>query len=83
MEFVKMTRTEFRAGLYEAYIKSGFQDPALIQGYISIAETFVFDQKKHSEKKQPKKSKWRLNKAILKTSKKDKNQENGSNALKG
>lgn len=40
-----MTREEFRANLYQAYIASGMHDPVLVQEYINIAESFVFDKK--------------------------------------
>ena len=40
-----MTRGEFRANLYQTYVSSGIQDHVLIQEYIKIAESFVFDQK--------------------------------------
>lgn len=42
-------KKEFRANLYQTYVASGFQDPVLIQEYIEIAESFVFDQKKFTQ----------------------------------
>lgn len=38
-----MTREEFRANLYQTYVSSSVCDPVLIQEYIRIAESFVFD----------------------------------------
>jgi len=40
-----MTKEEFRANLYQAYIASGLHDPVLIHEYVNIAESFVFDGK--------------------------------------
>lgn len=45
VEFIKMTRTEFRADIYKIYVASGMQDHVLIQEYVKIAEAFTFDQK--------------------------------------
>lgn len=44
-----MTKEEFRASLYKTYISSGYQDPVLIQEYVQIAESFVFDKKKFTQ----------------------------------
>ena len=43
MELIIMTKEEFRANLYTAYIASGMHDPVLTHEYIRIAENFVFD----------------------------------------
>lgn len=43
MEFIKMTKEEFRADLYKAYVAAGMHDPVLVQEYIKIAESFVFN----------------------------------------
>ncbi len=45
----KMTREEFRANLYQTYVSTGMNDHALIQEYIHVAESFVFDKKKHTK----------------------------------
>ena len=45
----RMTKEELRANLYQAYIASGYQDPVLIQEYIKIAESYVFDQKEFTQ----------------------------------
>lgn len=39
-------RIKFRSNLYQAYIASGLQDPVLIQEYIEIAESFIFNSNK-------------------------------------
>ncbi|ENV69750.1 hypothetical protein [Acinetobacter towneri] len=44
-----MTREEFRANLYQTYVSTGMNDHALIQEYIHVAESFVFDKKKHTK----------------------------------
>ena len=46
MEFIEMSKKKFRAELYKAYIASGVHDHALIQEYIAIAESFVFNNNK-------------------------------------
>lgn len=43
LEFIEMTREEFRANLYQTYVSSGMHDHVLIQEYINIAEAYVFD----------------------------------------
>ncbi|QZM13390.1 hypothetical protein ABVS_2763 [Acinetobacter lwoffii] len=48
LEFIEMTREEFRANLYQTYVSSSVCDPVLIQEYIRIAESFVFDGKQHT-----------------------------------
>lgn len=48
MEFIKMNKKDFRAKLYQTYIASGMRDHMLIQEYIKIAESFVFDKKQHT-----------------------------------
>ncbi|WP_180005142.1 MULTISPECIES: hypothetical protein [unclassified Acinetobacter] len=47
-----MTREEFRANLYQTYVATGMHDQVLIQEYIEIAESFVFDQKKYTQENQ-------------------------------
>ena len=49
MEFIEMSKKKFRAELYKAYIASGMHDHALIQEYIKVAESFVFDQKEFTQ----------------------------------
>lgn len=49
LEFIEMTREEFRANLYQTYVSSGMHDPVLIQEYIQIAESFVFDRVKFTQ----------------------------------
>ncbi|WP_165382311.1 hypothetical protein [Acinetobacter wuhouensis] len=44
-----MTREEFRANLYQTYVSAGMYDPVLIQEYIQIAESFVFDKLKFTQ----------------------------------
>jgi len=39
-------RKKFRSNLYQAYIASGMHDHTLIQEYIAIAESFVFNSNK-------------------------------------
>ena len=46
LEFVKMNKKKFRAELYKAYVASGMHDHALIQEYIEVAESFVFNSNK-------------------------------------
>lgn len=38
-----MSKEEFRANLYAAYVSSGMHDPVLTQEYIRIAENFIFN----------------------------------------
>ncbi len=49
MEFIEMNRKVMRAKLYQSYIAAGIQDHVLIQEYIKIAESFIFDQKQHTK----------------------------------
>lgn len=39
-------RKKFRSNLYQAYISSGIHDHVLIQEYIEVAESFVFNNLK-------------------------------------
>ena len=45
LESFKMTKEEFRANLYQTYVSTGMHDHVLIQEYIQVAESFVFDHK--------------------------------------
>jgi|GEM_PF-1122575 hypothetical protein len=44
-----MNIEEFRAKLYQTFIASGMKDHVLIQEYIKIAESFIFNQKQHKK----------------------------------
>ena len=44
-----MGKKKFRAELYKAYIDLGLHDHALVQEYIKVAESFVFDKKEFTQ----------------------------------